>query len=57
MLDSSWGTMVPEDFDPVKHPTYRSVEHVPVDIDVDAIAASVDEPAVRRKPGRKPKAQ
>lgn len=57
MLDESWGTTVPEGFDPKEHPTYPSVDLVPVDIDVEAIAASIDSPPVRRKPGRKPKVQ
>lgn len=53
MLDESWGTTVPEDFDPTKHPTYPRADLVVKSIDVEAIAEAV----VRRKPGPKPKVQ
>jgi hypothetical protein len=57
MLDESWGTIVPEGFDPKEHPTYPNVELVPLDVDVEAIAAAIGDAPVRRKPGRKPKVQ
>lgn len=58
MLDSTWGTTVPENFDPTKHPTYKAVEFVEKPVDVEAIADEVTAaPAARRKPGPKPKAQ
>lgn len=57
MLDESWGTTVPESFDPKVHPTYPNVALVPADIDVEAIAEEVAAAPERRKPGRKPKAQ
>lgn len=53
MLDSSWGTTVPEDFDPSQHPTYRAIGFVEKPVDVEAIAQEVA--PVRRKPGPKPK--
>lgn len=55
MLGKGWSDKVHEGFDPKTAPTYRSVDHVPTPVDVEAIAESVDAP-VRRKPGPKPKA-
>ena len=56
MLDSSWGTTVPEGFDPEKHPTYGAVALVEKPVDVEAIAAAIEGAPVRRKPGPKPRA-
>lgn len=56
MLDSTWSDKVPENFDPVKAPTYRRVDLVVKPVDVEAIAASIEAAPVRRKPGPKPKA-
>lgn len=53
MLDKSWSTTVPANFDPVKAPTYRGVEFVPQPVDVEQIAEEV----VKRKPGRPKKAE
>lgn len=57
MLDSTWGTTVPDGFDPSKHPTYKAVAFVEKPVDVEAIAEAVAEAPARRKPGPKPKVQ
>jgi hypothetical protein len=52
MLGKDWSDKVPENFDPVKAPTYQRADMVVKAVDVEAIAEAV----VRRKPGPKPKA-
>ena len=47
MLGKDWSDKAPEDFDPVKAPTYRSVSLVEKPIDVEQIAEEI-----KRKPGR-----
>ena len=57
MLDETWGTTVPEGFDPAKHPTFKAVEFIPVPVDVDAIADEIEAAPAPARRGRKPKAQ
>jgi hypothetical protein len=52
LLTGGWSDKVHADFDPKTAPTYRSVEHVPAPIDIDAIAEQV-----KRKPGRPKKVE
>lgn len=52
MLGKEWSDKVPENFDPVKAPTYRSASLVEKPVDVEEIAEEV-----KRKPGRPKKVE